>query len=90
MAETKSAKINALINELVEHTVAVEAENFYYRSALSFAKANPSEYGDTAQLYERCLALVQNVPEHFDQCVVRTSAERLRELVRLLVPPESQ
>jgi len=90
VAENKFQNINALITELIEHTVAIEAENFYFRSALSFAKANPTEYGLTALRFEQCLAIVQAAPERFDHSSARASAERLHELVHRLVPPESQ
>jgi hypothetical protein len=90
MSESPSQNINALINEIIEHTVAVEAENFYFRSALDFAKANPAEYGDLPARFEQCLAIAQVAPERFDQTSIRTSAEKLRKLVHALVPPESR
>jgi hypothetical protein len=90
MAEQKPRNIPAVLTEIIEHTVAIEAENFYFRSALSLAKANPTEYGTTAQLFERCLAIVQAESERFDQSSAHASAERLRELMRQIVPPESR
>lgn len=90
MSEQNPRNIPDLLTEIVEHTVAIEAENFYFRSALSLAKANPTEYGMTAQLFEQCLAIVQKESERFDQSSVRASAERLRALARQIAPPESR
>ena len=79
MAEQKPPNIHAVLNEIIEHTVAIEEENFYFRQALSFAKANPTEYGFAAQKFEQCLAIVQAAPERFDHSSAFVPYQKLRE-----------
>jgi hypothetical protein len=89
MAEQKPLNINAILNETIEHIVSIEERNFYFQSALDFAKANPTEYGQTAKLFEQCLSVVQAAPERFDRSAALVPYARLRELVRRLASPES-
>jgi len=87
MTENKSQNTNALINEIIERAVVLEAENFFFRAALSLAKATPSKYGTTAQLFEECLVIVRAESDRFDRSSAHhASVERLQELARLLVP----
>ena len=86
MAEKKPPNINIIVNEMIEHVVAVEAENFYFRQALSLARTKP-EYGQTAQLFEKCLSVVQAAPEQFDHSAAHTRLENFRQIVdRLRLP----
>ena len=87
MAEKKPPNINAILSETIEHIVAIEAENFYFRQALSLARTNP-DYGLTAELFEKCLSVVQAAPEQFDYSAARTRCENFRQIVDRLLPPD--
>ena len=85
MQEYKALDLNIILDEVLNGVLAIEEENFYFRSAVEVAKANPSEYAALPGMLEQCVAIAHLASERFDHASCFRKYDKLRERVHQLV-----